>query len=609
MKGMYRIALALALLVGLAACSGSNDGLSKSQEQALEAERDAALQAEMAAQAAQAAAERAAREAQDALEEAQARVTELENQPTIAELEMAVSDAQAALAEANDARTAAMEALTAAENAVTAALAAVASATDASIDDALAALQMRRDEEATAATAVASANSVVIARTATLGAAQAALAAADPSRAALEEARQQLTAAEEARKAAEEELAARQKAREDQEAAERAKENAKTARALWMGIGEGALVTGDVTFSGGKLMAAGVDVDPTVDPAAAPFTLDPTNDAVPSLGAWNGRMYSKTTNGVGTDTATIYTNKGPDKTESFLDAYSEDTNFTVATNSLAAAGIMADKVASASFTTTSGAQTFTIPESGRRDISGTYDGASGTFRCTGTEGQTCTATVSGDGYALAGTGTWTFLPATNAMVRRPDTVYLAFGWWLRKTEDGMYRVAPVTTAMGTVPPAGDINALQGSATYQGAAAGKYATFSSLGGTPDAGHFTASATLNAKWGNNTASGTVTGSLANFRGSDGESRDWTVDLNEAAVGDGVDTFGGAACTTCTTQWSIDGVSEDKAGNWGGTFYDPVGTGKAGEGTPMSATGTFTAEYGAVGEMIGAFGVTRQ
>ena len=59
-----------------------------------------------------------------------------------------------------------------------------------------------------------------------------------------------------------------------------------------------------------------------------------------------------------------------------------------------------------------------------------------------------------------------------------------------------------------------VTALQGTATYSGGAAGKYALHSTTGGTNDAGHFTADATLEANFNNDTVSGTIDG----FMGAD-------------------------------------------------------------------------------------------
>jgi hypothetical protein len=613
MKGMYRIALALALLVGLAACTGSNDGLSKSQEQALEAERDAALQAEMEAQAAQEAAERAAAEAQAALEAAQARVTELENQPTIAELEMAVSDAQAALAEANDARTMAMDALTAAENAVTAALAAVASATDATIDDALAALQMRRDEEAAAAAAVASADSVVMARTATLSAAQAALAAADPSRAALEEARQQLLTAQEARKAAEDELAARQKAREDQEAAEKAEEEMKarvaTAKAFKAAI--------DAPRSATTSDADPVVITPTSIPSFDPDgdtsdTSDSTaaltlkkGDAVAALGNWKGTDYTGMT-GSGTTKTTgmvrVYSNEEAAKSVSFISEGGMAIHGLMLETATSVTGDYTVPLANAAHTESavfpsSGTTTYTGDD---RKFAGTYRGAPGTYECT--DATDCTATADG----ISG-GEWTFTPSAGAMLQEKDESYLQFGWWYRKDKDGpthaggFYGVGGTTTL--TAVDTTNTATLTGEATYTGKAVGKFAISDPLRpASDDSGHFTADAELVADFKG--AGSDLSGTIDNFRLNDGSADPgWSVELkkNPTAVTNGA--FGNA---TNGTVWSIGDVSSAADGEWEARMYDDKES--DGNNTPQYVLGSFMSSISTTHSMAGAFGAER-
>ena len=84
----------------------------------------------------------------------------------------------------------------------------------------------------------------------------------------------------------------------------------------------------------------------------------------------------------------------------------------------------------------------------------------------------------------------------------PDAIYASYGWWLHKSEDdskGYTASAFVDDGKGAVRRLEGIQriaGLRGTATYVGGAAGKYALSSSTGGTNDAGHFTAKATLEA-----------------------------------------------------------------------------------------------------------------
>ena len=114
-----------------------------------------------------------------------------------------------------------------------------------------------------------------------------------------------------------------------------------------------------------------------------------------------------------------------------------------------------------------------------------------------------------------------------------DTMYASYGWWLHKTADGMTYTASAffdyKGGDGTAELASGLDTLNGTATYMGGAAGKYALSSSTGGMNDAGHFTAKAMLEADFTDNMISGTID----NFVGADGMSRDWSVELMDTAV----------------------------------------------------------------------------
>ena len=72
------------------------------------------------------------------------------------------------------------------------------------------------------------------------------------------------------------------------------------------------------------------------------------------------------------------------------------------------------------------------------------------------------------------------------------------------------------------------SAITGSATYTGGAAGKFAINNPLGG-GDGGHFTANATLSAKFGGDDDAG-MTGNIDNFMAND-KLVPWSVKLNRA------------------------------------------------------------------------------
>ena len=123
-----------------------------------------------------------------------------------------------------------------------------------------------------------------------------------------------------------------------------------------------------------------------------------------------------------------------------------------------------------------------------------------------------------------------------------DTAYSSYGWWLHKSANGRtFTASAFTDEKGTVTPASGLDALVGTATYVGGAAGKYSLFSLTGGTNDAGHFTARATLEADFSVNDGEAAtdnavgITGTIDDFIGADGEARNWTVDLMGSPIED--------------------------------------------------------------------------
>ena len=282
---------------------------------------------------------------------------------------------------------------------------------------------------------------------------------------------------------------------------------------------------------------------------------------------------------------------------------------------LAEATNLATRIASPSFDHTAGTKTFKLPESNPQGetiitIPGSYYGVSGMYSCDpAVDDDGCRVNRASNGYTLAltgtGGGTWTFT-ATNPDARvtdMPDENYVSYGWWIHKSADGStFTASAFYDVKGRVLNASGLNALNGTATYVGGAAGKYALSSPIGGTNDAGHFTARATLEANFTTNTDSDTtsnaVTGTIDNFIGADGEARDWTVELKGSSI-----TNGGAMidATTNGTAWTIGGTAASDSGEWEGQLYN-----NGDDGVPQAAAGNFYSEFGRDGKMVGGFGV---
>ena len=170
--------------------------------------------------------------------------------------------------------------------------------------------------------------------------------------------------------------------------------------------------------------------------------------------------------------------------------------------------------------------------------------------------------------------------------------------------DGAFTASAFVDEKGTVVAATGLTALNGTATYSGGATGKYALASSTGGTNDAGHFTARATLEADFTNNTEETAVSGTIDQFIGADGESRDWSVKLNGSQIGDTGEIGNASASTDVDTVWTIGDTAAAASGVWSGTLRN-----NGADLVPQVATGTFYTEYGTAGRMVGAFGANKQ
>ena len=180
----------------------------------------------------------------------------------------------------------------------------------------------------------------------------------------------------------------------------------------------------------------------------------------------------------------------------------------------------------------------------------------------------------------------------------PDADHASYGWWIHKPAGGGDYVASAFDGeQGSVDPATGIRVLRGTATYMGGAAGVYALSSLTGGTNDAGNFTARAMLEADFHDDT----ITGTIDDFLGADGQSRNWSVELMKSGIGDG-GTIRGAAgdenSVPMKTLWTIDGKAVSDSGEWFGRFRD-----NGADGVPKVATGAFYSEYGWEGRMVGS------
>ncbi len=343
----------------------------------------------------------------------------------------------------------------------------------------------------------------------------------------------------------------------------------------------------------------------------SPRTFEAKNaKSISALGSWSGtEVTAKTSTTM--DTARVYTNIDGGKRVAFADVYgAAPLTPTNAHAPLISFSGMA--MGSGSMTHRDNAKSAsTVTVNDEFHIGGTFAGAPGRFRCDPTSANSCISTVADGGGVTLGGGTWTFTPNAGAMALQADDGYQWFGWWMHKAADDSYHFAAFTgsSANNAAPTA--LGALQGTATYRGAAVGTYAMYA---GGAKSGDFTADAELTADFGDGTAEGTISGMIDNFSGAG--MNGWSLELQElslnatGAFSTATDETAGATTDMNRVIWSMgDDDAADPAGMWAGQLYNEVGTGEPRAGTPQAAVGTFTAEYGPTGHMIGAFGADLQ
>ncbi len=287
---------------------------------------------------------------------------------------------------------------------------------------------------------------------------------------------------------------------------------------------------------------------------------------------------------------------------------------------------------------TSGATTTVTYESDDEDFSprkfdGTFGGVDGEYACTG---DTCTATTDDKGeFTAALVGAWTFTPAylgedgesqagdtdeqiatrkddlTEPNVPVPDTDYLRFGYWTIVDKDGD---VTFQTFFGGAEPftSSTVTALEGTATYEGPAAGRYAvkTFN-----PNAsldsirqGEFTATAELTANFGGDDIAVSqhdrISGTVDGFKGEHGDDLStWKVMLNTIELT--ATTFEDGEVSGAGNV----GGSPVTSGSWNGAFFGNAAADATGDDQhPGSVAGEFDA-HSSHGHVAGAFGAMKQ
>ena len=378
---------------------------------------------------------------------------------------------------------------------------------------------------------------------------------------------------------------------------------AKDALALFNGFADaGADGTADLALGALTVMDThGGSAEVSADGTGGTPAVKATDTMVPMLDAWKGTELAGDTDGeMPSNTVVVYTDITAPKSVPFGDVYTLDGN-----GNLASATVIAEtnrsKVKASAFM--HAGRMNHDPDPDEADdiamVRGTFNGASGEYRCVAATPTSCASHDAGDGVVRL-EGRWLFDPDSGAMAMQADANYLYFGWWLHKAGGtATPEVMSFHGATGTLAAPTNINALGGMATYKGAAAGKYAINPGLS-SASGGHWTADATLTAEWGAPDAAGMISGMVDGFMAG-GESMGWSVKLGKTDLS-GTATFDSSDDSPANgVVWTIGGVDGAQSGAWSGALR------VAGDnGVPTMGTGMFSATHGTVGHITGAFGV---
>ena len=630
---MARLMLVLGLVLSLAACGGSGtDGLSKAEEDALEARVEAAEADKVAAEADKVAAEAdkvaaeldkvAAELAKDAAE-ADKDAAELAKDAAVAAKDVAVAAkdvavaAQAAAELAKDAAELDKVAAELAKDAAVAAKDVAVAAKDVAVA-AQAAAELAEDaaDEAKVAADLALVRAVA-AKESAENEAQLQLRSAQVARQEATDARQEATdAREEARVAREEARVARGLAETAQQAQERLAAEAKAARQQARQTEAGVALRG---LSGESLTPSETTVTVAAKYKAPALVRAPGVTFTSPRGSSAGKWYATTLSNRGAtyqDEMVVYSDVGRGVSTAIDEAHAGFE--PILETSLLMISIVNEDhkglVTSTQFPRTASTKPIPLNDYSMRDddpltvdmkdmarFSGYFDRARGEFRCIGSGNIPCTVQYTGENYLL-GAGDWTFRTSKNSKVTVPDEQYMYFGWWRRQTiDDGTFAYGPFSGTEGATPTGPGLRGLEGTAVYEGPAIGQYAIYAPLSPVSNHGSFNATARLTANFDDATTTGSISGSITGFDATGFDANPgWAVTLQNTSIDSGGTISGG------TVSWMIDGNTEAD-GAWKGEFHADVKTYI--DTYPDGVTGTFDATYTTVGEMIGAFGAHKK
>ena len=387
----------------------------------------------------------------------------------------------------------------------------------------------------------------------------------------LDEAREE-TEAETQRREDAERREAEARDRAERRAQEAEQEAAQRIEQANMSLRASKLLTALNELADGKSESA--TVTHGTSPKVAPQGIYSRQSAAPSISGFRGDISTHKVGNTATDTVYLYTNIKAPGSRAFWKVHG--TSVPVAGADMRATGSRATHTVNKADNTMYSAL----------KISGSFDGASGTFACadcTGTIATSFDQVTFAEGKPNFVSGTWIFEPGSltagvpqrvggDDMGERQDSEFLYFGIWSHEPND-----ASATTPAHDVKWIGggdgvditnaNFEALRGQAKFVGGAVGRYALTNQVGQADRIGTFTAKAEFTAVFGD--TSRTLEGDITNFHeGGRPLGSDWIVYLGANADGPATLTETGVALQGNGAIASIGGV--DVTGDWNATLH---------------------------------------
>ena len=356
-----------------------------------------------------------------------------------------------------------------------------------------------------------------------------------------------------------------------------------------------------------------LSADGSGTPAENSMLEETTDAAGAKIDGWADTVYERTNETDSTDTFVVYSNQEAPKDTPFSDVYPFDNDAdTDSVNDSVIVDTSNVSLVSGVAEFPSAVNQVDVPFVDDDEFTGMFDGVQGTYTCV----SMCTLSTNSDAELVSVGGEWHFTPDDSSdVVPVDDTDYVHFGYWMNESEENDQSVIVAAAfAGGTAEsPIGDVQSLEGSATYAGAATGLYVirTFTLDGEIQSraGGQFTADAALTAYFGGNDVAVnkhySIVGTIEEFvdqRGSPIDSS-WSVELEAARFGSQP-----GAVLTGTNGNVFGGTTEGDqgmVGAWSGRFFGPVAVPST---FPSAVAGTFDAQF-TNGAVIGSFGAAKE